>query len=79
MPSLAIYAALVATFLITAGDVFFVYESLRDRDIHGLLLPAVALPVFTLSLLSSVRLLHLKRASERENEIAATRLDEGNR
>jgi hypothetical protein len=62
MPSLAIYVALVATFLITAGDVFFIYESLRDRDVHGLLLFAAALPIFALSLLLSVWLLYLKHS-----------------
>jgi hypothetical protein len=59
MPSLAIYAAVVATFLIAAGDFFFIFENFRDRNVHGLLLPAVARPIFALSLLLSVRLLHL--------------------
>jgi hypothetical protein len=68
MPSLAIYAALVATFLITAGDVFFIYESLRDRDVRGLRLPAVALPIFALSLLLCVRLLHLRHSRRNLND-----------
>jgi len=60
MPSFAIYVALVGIFFITAGDVFFIYESLRDRDVRGLLLFAVALPIFALSLLLTVRLLQLR-------------------
>jgi hypothetical protein len=38
----------------------FFYESLRDRDVRGLLLFAVALPIFALSLLLTVRLLQLR-------------------
>ena len=60
MPSFVIYLALVGIFFITAGDVFFIYESLRDRDFRGLLLFAVALPIFALSLLLTVRLLQLR-------------------
>jgi hypothetical protein len=60
MPRLGIYAALVVTLLITAGDVFFIYESLRDDDVRGLLWPAIAFPIFAFSVLLSVRLLHLR-------------------
>jgi hypothetical protein len=60
MPSFAICLLLVGFFFLTAGDVFFIYESLRDRDVRGLLLPAVALPMFALALLLSVRLLQLR-------------------
>ena len=60
MPSFAIYAALVGSLLLTAYDAFFIYEGLRDRELHGLLLFAVALPMFALSLLLIVRLLQLK-------------------
>ena len=60
MPRLAIYVALLGTLLITAGDVFFIYESARDHDLAGLMLPALALPIFAGSLLLTVRLLQLR-------------------
>ena len=62
MPSFAIYVALLGTFLITAGDVFFIYESARDHDLAELVLPLLALPFFAGSLLLTVRLAQIKHA-----------------
>jgi hypothetical protein len=73
MPSFAIYVILVGFFFITAGDVFFIYESLRDRDVRGLLLPAVALPMFALALLLSVRLLQLRYSRWNLSDHSASR------
>ncbi len=65
MPSFAIYVALAAIFFVTAVDVFFIYESVSDRDMGGVLLFAI----FTLLLLLTGRLLYLKRlASEPERQ-----------
>jgi hypothetical protein len=62
MPSFAIYLVLIGGFFITAGDIFFIYQSTRDGDLRGLLLFALAFPIFTLFLLLIVRLLQLKHS-----------------
>lgn len=57
---MAVCTALVVSLLITAGDVFFIYENLRDRDVRSLLWPAMGFPIFAFSVLLSAWLLHLR-------------------
>jgi hypothetical protein len=60
VPSYAIYVALAAILFVTVIDAFFIYGSVRNRDVGGVLLFAISLPIFTLLLLLTARLFYLK-------------------